>query len=130
LSSGGEPVDAGRQHRLDRGRDLDRLDRLGQPIPAPLPGQRFRLHEGPDGLLQEERVPALDEELLEQREPGILSEERLQQLRSVPDRWRHGASLPFRACLDDSPESPPPDHAPASSGRLAARPPSIDRSRL
>ena len=55
----GEPVDARRQHRLDRGRDLDRLDRLRQPIPASLPRQRLRLHQRPDGLLQEERVPAL-----------------------------------------------------------------------
>jgi len=33
-----------------------------------------------DGLLQEERVPALDQALLERREPGIVAEERLQQL--------------------------------------------------
>ena len=52
----GEPVDARRQHRLDRGRDLDRLDRLRQPVPAALPRQRLRLHQRPDRLLQEERV--------------------------------------------------------------------------
>jgi hypothetical protein len=42
--------------------------------------QRLRLHECPDRLLQEERVAALDEELLERREAGIVAEQRLQQL--------------------------------------------------
>ena len=51
----GEPVDAGRQYRLNRGRDLDGLDRLRQAILASLPLQRFRLHQRPDRLLQEER---------------------------------------------------------------------------
>ena len=60
-----EPVDARRQHRLDRGWDLDGLDRLGQPIPAALSRQRFRLHQRPDRFLQEERVPPPDEKLLE-----------------------------------------------------------------
>jgi hypothetical protein len=55
---------------------MDRLDRLRQPIPSALPHQRPRLHERSDGLLQEERVPALDEKLLECSKPGILAEER------------------------------------------------------
>ncbi len=76
----GKPVDAGRQDRLDGGGNLDRLDRLRQPIPASLPHQRLRLHQRPDRLLQEERVPAPDEALLERRQPGIVAEERLQQL--------------------------------------------------
>ena len=70
LVLGRQPVDARRQDRLDRGRNLDRLDRLRQPIPAARPIQRLRLHQRPDGLLQEERVPAPDEALLERREPG------------------------------------------------------------
>ena len=84
----GEPVDARRQHHLDGGRDLDRLDRLRQPIPAALPLQRLRLHQRPDRLLQEERVPALDEELLERRERGIVAEERIQQLAGALGRER------------------------------------------
>jgi hypothetical protein len=67
----------------DRGRDLDRLDRLRQPIPPVLPRQRLCLHQRPDGLFQEEWIPASDEELFERRQPGILSEESLQQLAST-----------------------------------------------
>jgi hypothetical protein len=61
-------------------RDLDRLDRLRQPILAALPRQRLRLHQRPDGVLQEERVPAPDQEVLERSQPGIVADERLQQL--------------------------------------------------
>jgi hypothetical protein len=53
---------------------------LRQPIPASLPQERLGLHQCPDRLLQEERVPALDQALLERRQPGIVAEERLQQL--------------------------------------------------
>src|SRR4029453_11936638 len=41
-----------------------------------------------DALLQEERVPALHEELLEGGEPGIVAQERLQQLRGALGRER------------------------------------------
>ena len=75
-----EPIDARGQHRLDRGRDLERGDRLRQPIPAPRTIQRLRLHQGPDRLLQEKRIPALDEKLLEGSEAGVLPEERIQKL--------------------------------------------------
>ena len=75
-------------HRLDRGRDLDRLDRLRQPVPATLSRQRLRLHQRPDRLLQEERVPAPDQELLQRREPGIVAEERIQQLSGALGRER------------------------------------------
>ena len=37
----GEPVDARRQDRLDRGRDLDRLDRLRQPVAPRSPASAF-----------------------------------------------------------------------------------------
>ena len=84
----GEPVDARRQHRLDRRRDLDRLDWLRQPILARLSRQRLCLHQRPDRLLQEERVAALDEELLEWRQPGIVAEERIEQLPGALDRKR------------------------------------------
>ena len=46
-----EPVDTRCEHRLDRGRDLDRLDWLRQPIPSWLASQRLCLHQRPDGLL-------------------------------------------------------------------------------
>jgi hypothetical protein len=76
----GEPVDARRQHRLDRGGNPDRLHRLRQSIPAWLSRQLLRLHQRANRFLQEKRVPALDEELLERGEPGIVAEECLQQL--------------------------------------------------
>ena len=88
LSSGREPVDARREHRLDRGRDLDRLDRLRQPVAAALAHQRLRLHQRPHALLQEERVPALDQELLERLERRVVAEERLQQLAGALGRER------------------------------------------
>src|SRR5713226_3556325 len=83
-----EPVDARRQHRLDRGRNLDRLDRLRQPIPTALSHQRLRLHQRPDRLLQEERVATLDQQLLERYQPGVVAEERIQQLPRALGRER------------------------------------------
>jgi len=62
------------------GRNLDRLDRLNKPIASPFSQQRLRLHEGPDALLQEERVAALAKELLEWSETGIVAEQRVQEL--------------------------------------------------
>jgi hypothetical protein len=59
-----EPVNACRQHHLDGGWDLDRQDRLRQLITSRLPCQGLCLNQRPDGLLQKERVPAPDEELL------------------------------------------------------------------
>src|SRR5215471_5745616 len=58
----GEAVDARRQHHLDGGRDLDGVNRLRQPILATLAIQRLRLLQRPDRLLQEEWIPALDQE--------------------------------------------------------------------
>src|SRR5262245_57784971 len=76
----GEPVNARRQHGLHRGRYLANLNRLRQPIPPPLSCERLRLHERPDGFLQEKGVAALDEELLEWRKRAVVPEERIQQL--------------------------------------------------
>ena len=75
-----EPIDARRQHRLHRRWDLDRLDRLCQPILATLPRQRFRLYQRPDRLLQEKGIPTLDEELFERHQAGIVAEKRVQEL--------------------------------------------------
>ena len=55
-----EPIDPRRQDHLHRCRNLDRLDRPGEPIGAALAGQRPRLHECPDALFDEEWVPAPD----------------------------------------------------------------------
>jgi hypothetical protein len=76
---GGKPVDARRQYCLDRGRRLDRLHGLRQPIPSSLSCQCLRLHQRPDGLLQEEGVPAPDQEPLEGCESGIVSKECIEQ---------------------------------------------------
>ena len=88
LSSWEQSVDARRQYRLDRGWDPDSLDRLRQPIPTSFPRQCLRLHQHPDSLLQEERVPPLDEELLERRESRIVAEEHLEQLPGALGRER------------------------------------------
>src|SRR5262249_29500417 len=69
-----ETVDPSRQHRLNGGGDLDGAYRLRQPVSASLSHQRLGLHQCPDSLLDEERVPALDEELLEWNVPRIVTE--------------------------------------------------------
>ena len=76
-----QPVDARRQHRLHRGRHLDRRERLRQAIGAPLADQHLRLHQGADALLQEEGVAlgALDQALLERLQAGIVPQQGLQQ---------------------------------------------------
>jgi len=83
-----EAIDARGQHGVHGGRNLDRLDRLNKPIASPFSQQRLRLHEGPDALLQEERVAAPAEELLERSETGIVAEQRVQEL---PRRSPRGA---------------------------------------
>ena len=80
LSSGGETIDARRQHHLDRGRDLDGLEGLRQPIPAALPRQRLRFDQRPHGFLEEERVPAIDQDPLERFQRGIVPQERVQHI--------------------------------------------------
>jgi hypothetical protein len=83
-----EPVDPGRQDHLHGRRDLDRLDRPGETKGPALPGERTRLHQRPNGLLQEERVAALDEELLKRGEPGVVAEKSFQQLPCTLGRKR------------------------------------------
>src|SRR5262249_60217052 len=75
LSLGRMPFDSGRENRLLRRGNLDRLDLSSQPIVSWLADQRLRFHEGPDGLLQEGGVPAADQQLLERDEPGIIAEQ-------------------------------------------------------
>ena len=84
----GEPVDASRQHYLDRGRDLDGVDRSGQPIVARRTLQCLGLHQRPDRLFQEERVSALDEELLERCQRGGVAEKRIQEFTGAFGRKR------------------------------------------
>ncbi len=75
-----QPVDARRQDRLHRGRDLQRLHRPRQPVRSALSRQRARLHQRAHRLLQEERVAALDQHLRERREPRVRAEQRREQL--------------------------------------------------
>ena len=81
LLFGREPVDPSGQDRLDRRRDLNARERVGEAIGAALPGQHLRLDQRADALLQEERVPlgALDQEVLERPKGGVRAQERVQQ---------------------------------------------------
>jgi hypothetical protein len=82
LVLGQQPVDACRQDRLRRRRDLQRVYRLRQPIGSPLPRQDPRLHEGPHALLQEKGISLRprDQRPLEQVESPILAQQPIQQL--------------------------------------------------
>jgi hypothetical protein len=79
LLRGWQPVDTRRQHRLHRGRHLNGWQRLCQAIGPPLAHQHVGLDQGPDALLQEERIPfsPLDQHTPERREVGIVPEEAL-----------------------------------------------------
>ena len=75
-----QAIDAWGQDGVDRGRELDALDGLDQPIRAPLARQRLGLHERADALLDEEGValrPA-DQPALERLEGGVAAEQRIQ----------------------------------------------------
>src|SRR5262249_6536365 len=88
-----ELIDARGEQRLGGGRDLDRLDGSSQPIFASLPGQLLRSHEGSNRFLQKGRVPAPNEELLERRKAGVVSEQGIQQLSRALDRKRVESNL-------------------------------------
>ena len=79
LVLGRQPVDARREDRLRRGRDLPRVRRLRHPIGPPLPDEHLGLHEGPHALLEEEGVPLgpLDQHPLERLEGPVLAQERV-----------------------------------------------------
>src|SRR5262249_31677729 len=83
-----EPVDAGRQDRLDGGGGLERRQWPRQPGPAALARQCSGLGQCPDGLLQEEGIATLDEKLLQGGEARILAEEHIQQLGGALSRQR------------------------------------------
>jgi hypothetical protein len=53
---------------------------VDQTIPSVLAGQRTGLHERADGLLQEERVAALDEEQSQRRKARIAAQQDVEQL--------------------------------------------------
>jgi len=61
---------------------------LHEPILSPLPGERLCLHQRSDGLLQKERVAALDELLLERRQSDIVTEESIEQIPGAVCRER------------------------------------------
>ena len=77
MSSGGQPVDARREDRLHRRRDLPRVRRLRHPIRPALPDEHLGLHEGPHALLQEEGVALgpLDQHPLERLEGPVLAQQ-------------------------------------------------------
>ena len=83
-----EPVDPGRQDHLDSRRDLDRLDRPRQTIRAALPGQRPRLHQRADALLDEEGIPASDQQSLEGLQRRVIAQESCQELARALGRER------------------------------------------
>jgi hypothetical protein len=84
----GEPVDARRQDHLHRRGHLDRLDRAGQPIRAPRAGQRSRLHQRPDALLDEEGVPPLHEQAPQGLHPRVIAQQGAQELPRALRRQR------------------------------------------
>ncbi len=77
-----EPVDAGLEHGLHRGRDRDLVDLVPQPVDAALAPQRSALGQRVDDLLDEERIAAraLADPLGEAVERRIRAEQVAQQL--------------------------------------------------
>ena len=84
-----QPVDAGGQHGLHRGRHLNARESLRQAIRPALADQGLGLGQGPDALLQKEGVPLgpLDQALLERLEAGVAPEEGLEQFLGT-GRWQ------------------------------------------
>ena len=83
-----EPVDARRQHHLDRGRDLDRLDRLRQPILARSPASAFVSTSVRTVSSRKNGLPRLTRSCLSGASAGIVAEERIQQLSGALGRER------------------------------------------
>ena len=79
---GREAVNAGREDRLDGGRDLNSRESFRQAIGAAFADQGLGLHQGPDALLQEEGVPLgpLDQKLFERLERAVGSQEGLEEV--------------------------------------------------
>src|SRR5215467_14493952 len=75
----GQSVDTRRKYHLDCGWHLDGFDSSSQAIAARFPLYRLGLHQRPDGLLQEERVALIDQELLEGCQSGISTQQRIEQ---------------------------------------------------
>jgi len=81
-----QPVDASGQDRLDRGGHRDGLERLGQAIGPALAGERARLDERADGLLEEQRVALrpCGQHVLEGLERRIVAEHPPKELVAAP----------------------------------------------
>src|SRR5262245_1967018 len=75
----GEPIDARGQNRMHRSGNLDRVNRSGEVVASALANQLFRLHQRPHRFLEEERVSALDEKLLQRRKPRFAAEQRIEE---------------------------------------------------
>ena len=90
-----EPVNPGGQDRLDRGRNLNIVECLGEAIGPALTHQGLRLYEGPHALFQKERVAIrpLDEQCPQRGQPGVGAEEHLQEILGPFARERIDAEL-------------------------------------
>src|SRR6266545_347572 len=77
-----KPVDPAGQQRLHGRRDVDHLCVLDQTVGATLACKGPDLHQGPDTLLEEERITfgPLDEETLEGSELGAVAHQGAEQL--------------------------------------------------
>ena len=92
-----QSVDARRQDGLHRGRHLNGRQGLRQAIGPALADQHPRLHQGAHALLQEEGIAlgARDQELLERRQAGIVTQ---QSLRATPRHLPVAAGRAAAAC--------------------------------
>src|SRR5262252_2581862 len=76
----GQSIDARGQDRMHRSGNLDGVNGLGKVVASALTHQLFRLHQRSDRLLEEERVSALDEKLLQRRKPRFAAEQPIEEI--------------------------------------------------
>ena len=96
LVLGRQAIDTRRQQALDAGRNLNGLEGRGETIGARFTGERLRLHESPDGLLDEERVAfrSVHQHLLDGIQRRIVPEQHTKEVPGVARRQRLHAKLP------------------------------------
>ena len=95
LLLGRQPVDTGRQDRLNRGGHLDHLDRVCEAVGTPLAEEGLRLDQGPHAFFEKEAVPSglRRQETLERAQGGVGTEQGIEQLRGALRRERIQAEL-------------------------------------
>src|SRR5262245_59494137 len=91
----GQTVDARGQDGLNRGRHVDRIDRLGYTVGASLVEQDMSLDQGPHALLDKQRVPPCPsrEESLERLDRRVAAQQGVEQLLRALRRKRIKADL-------------------------------------